>query len=219
MFDAVILQESCSILAESTLANNLSFLIPYFLKQQLDARRKIVLVSTDNDLDHYVKIMKKLGAPLDQHLESRHLVVVDLLTEAGSVQDGERWSFEFVAKRINEEAQSKEETILFIDSLSTLISLTSTPQLLFSFVNFSLQFYSFIAHIHSDIHSEEASVLQSLFDVDVHPVPIDLISIANIDGALQIVQNKFPDKDFNSRIFYRLRETAITFLQNVDFVL
>lgn len=201
----LLTREPCSILLTSTSTHASAFLLPHFLKAHLQSGVHVLLVTVNNDAEHFFKICKKMGVSLQTHIDNHSLSILDLLSMQKTPSTGihAACSFKLLFKMLVTELKTQWEgatsgVVLMIESVSTLISLNDQQDLFLSFCRYCMTFhralhrlpYGFITAIRSDIDKEEAKQIQSLFDFVIEPIPIDLISIANVDGKLKLLRHR-----------------------------
>lgn len=196
-----------------------------------------MLVTVDNEAGHFFKVMKKMGIPLTQYVESDHLRILDLLSAQKHAEMGHSLAFHFehllreIVNQLDPWMKRKQEIVVMIESLSTLYALTEHPEELASFCRYCVNLgsvqgrnpSSFVTLLNGDVDAEAVSLLRPLFDFVVRPVPIDLISIANVDGRIRLDRNRILEKEtteaeisFSTELYYRLRDSGVLFFPHVD---
>ena len=199
-----------------------------------------MFVTVEQNIEHYERVLKKTGVAVRSLAASQQLRVFDVLTSVHSadMETGFACSFDLLFEQILRQITSwpmeKGDVgfTLIVDSISTLLCLNSHPQQLLSFCRCCMnigqmvlgQPNSFLTLCTSDADGDLVANLRPLFDHIIEPIPIDLLSIANVDGRLRLTTQKtlpamssHEDPEFCVECFYRLRETGVVFLPHLDF--
>lgn len=230
---SILTKTPSSVLLRDTLENSLAFLIPYFVKTHLENNRTVILITVEHSREHYEKICRKIGCTFSSYLDSGRFIILDLLNLASSLDSNlsSQVSWETILKTLKAHLDSlnlpKEENIVVVlDSLSLLCALNETPQCVFSFCHycFHLSLHcSFITTVHTDINSDHLNSLNPHFDFVCSPRSLDLLSIANVDGLIQVIRNRLgerslPDEEVSLswELFYRLKENGVVFFAYVE---
>lgn len=227
-------QTASSVLVHNTLSNSLRFLIPFLLKAHLERGRRLVFIAAENLAQHYERICRRMGCPFITYLESGQLTIMDLLNPSQAQPDHKlatSWEALVLKLRQNvESVNSGMELVIVLDSLSTLFALSETPNCVFSFCLYCLNLTSdstFITSINRDVNSPLCNSLYHYFDFVCNPQPLNLLSIANVDGLLQVnriqsTNNANPQVQQNEEmvlswnLFFRLKETGIVFFRSIS---
>ena len=230
-----------SVLIQSTLQNETRFLISHLLKEHLLSGRRCMFVTVDQNIEHYARVLRKTGVSVHSLIASQQLRVFDLLTSVCNVDLETSHAcrfdalFDEILRLIKSWPTEKEDAsfTLIIDSISTLLCLNAYPQQLLSFCRCCMnigqmvlgQPNSFMTLCTSDVDRDLVANLRPLFDHIIEPIPIDLLSIANVDGRLRrqtqrtvaAAPSSNEETEFCVECFYRLRETGVVFLPHLDF--
>lgn len=212
-----------------------AFLIPHLLKEALHGGYKVIFVGVDQTFTHYQMVMRKLMLPLDHALEEKQMVFLDWLKEGRLIQSGvslkDLYKDIFIAAKTLANSGPTGRIALFVDCLTTIRSLLAEHPS--SEWVFFLQYcrslgdrleleYRFNALVHLDVEEDQDWLqwVEHVADVRVVSRPLDLISIAGVDGRLEVVHRGIcPKKDVlvdpEKVIYYKLRDTGVKFMSTI----
>lgn len=217
-----------SILVTNTLKHNTAFLFHELLRSSLAMGLHILLVTVDNNTDHFVRLMKKASIVLPSLMDTSQLILLDLLSDPDASAE---LPFDFKKLFIQIQQQTKVwrsqgiPFAIFIESLSTLVSLNPHPEQTLSFCRYCLNAGNgrLITKLNSDVDGSLFHRLHTLFDFVIHPIPIQLISIANVDGRIRIHRNTLLPSEsqeteiaFTADLYFRTSPSGVRFFSHVD---
>lgn len=212
-----------------------AFLIPHLLKAALQDGYKVIFVGINQTFMHYQMVMRKLMLPLDAALEEKQLIFLDWLKEGRLIQSGT--SLRDLYQDIHDaacklaDAGSSSRIALFIDNLSTVRGLFAEIPL--SDWIFFLQYcrsigsrlrvkYRFNTLVHLDVEDDQEWLhwVEHVADVQIASRPLDLISIAGVDGRIEVVQRGVCPKkavlvDPVKVLYYKLKDTGVKFMSTI----
>lgn len=219
---------------EDTLDTPISFLIPHFLKLSLVDGYKVLFVALDEAVGHYELILRKFMINLTSFVESGQLVMLDWLKEGHLCQS--ECSIKSVYQDIHAEmlklaGDSTCKIALIVDCMTTMHSILCDDQP-YEWIS-SLQYftsmgyrlgldYSFVSLFHVDIEDDQTWLrwMRHVADVQIASQPLDLISMVDVDGRVDVtVRGADCCGNYSGcvdRLYYKVKDNGVRFSPSIS---
>ncbi|GMH42286.1 hypothetical protein BSKO_10205 [Bryopsis sp. KO-2023] len=227
------------ICVKDTLDAPASFLLPHLLKKTLESGYKAIFVAVDQSVQHYERVMRRLMAPLAPSIESGNLVMLDWLAGGplGNLAEHPpslKAMHDEIRRNVSELAAGPQsgKIALFVDCMTTLRSLCVEAPVSewVSFLGYCRSMmantpvaFRFVTLVHVDVSDDGQWLnwVEHVADVTITSQPLELISIAEVDGQVIVTQRAgfsgvHQGKIVPSRkLYFRLKDSGIRFVSTI----